>query len=347
MSTAPEVDASVVVPVFNEASVLRDTAATMLGQKFDGRLEFVFVDGGSDDGSREILAELAARDPRVRVLENPARVEPAALNLGIANAHGTYIALLNAHCWFPPDYLARGIQRLQDGDATWVTGPAIPRGHDPFSRAVARALVSPLGAGGSKKWRAEDAAQEAEVELDTGLFAGVVRRDALKSLGPFEEEWVVNHDSEMAGRVLDSGGRIVQLSRMGAYYHPRSSPRALFRQYWRFGLFRVRTSQRHPVALRPFHLAAAALALSPAAALLTPRPIRRLARLALTTYSLLLARAAVAADPDGTPAQKAAVGAALGTMHFGWGAGFLAGCARFGIPLRASAALLKRLVIRA
>ena len=329
-----EVDVSVIVPVRNEAAVLAGTAATVLGQRYPGQLEFLFVDGESDDGSRAILADLAAHDGRVRVLDNPARVEPAALNIGVRCARGRYVALLNAHCWFPDDYVARGVARIESGGATWVTGPAIPRGRDFVSRAVAKALVSPLGAGGSRKWRSEDAPGDGETELDTGLFAGVVPRATLKSLGPFEETWAVNHDSEMAGRVLDRGGRIVQLGAMGAYYHPRNTLRGLWRQYWRFGFYRVRTSQKHPVALRRFHLAAGGLAVSPGVAVLGPRRPARIARVALAAYAILIGRAAASADPQGNLRERAGVAAALATMQFGWGAGFLAGCLRFGPPGR-------------
>jgi succinoglycan biosynthesis protein ExoA len=327
------IDISVIVPVRNEASVLRETAASMLAQDFAGNLELLFVDGCSDDGSREILAELAEHDGRVRVLENTARIEPAALNIGVRGARGTYVALLNAHCWFPQDYLAQGVERLSRGDGvTWVTGPAIPRGRDRWSRGVARALVSPLGAGGSKKWATADAPAAKEIELDTGLFAGVVRREKLVSLGAFQESWLVNHDSEMAARVIGDGGRIVLLPSMGAYYHPRNTPVGLWRQYWRFGHYRVKTAHLHPLALRPFHVLSAGLAASAVLSLLAPRPVRRAAHVALAVYAAVLSGASaftVRSDEDRDPGTLAAV---LAVMHFGWGAGFIAGCLRWGPP---------------
>jgi succinoglycan biosynthesis protein ExoA len=332
MGSEEQIDISVIVPVRNEVGVLRETAASMLAQSFDGSLELLFVDGCSDDGSREILAELAAHDGRVRVLENPKRIEPAALNIGVRNARGTHVALLNAHCWFPVDYLARGIRRLSCGDVTWVTGPAIPRGRDRWSRAVARALVSPLGAGGSKKWAAADAPENGEIEIDTGLFAGVVRRDTLISLGPFQESWLVNHDSEMAARVIGAGGRIVLLPSMGAYYHPRNTPAGLWRQYWRFGHYRVKTAHLHPLALRPFHVLSAALAATGVLALVAPRPLRRATRYALAAYATVLGGASVLTARRDGERDSGTLVAVFAVMHLGWGAGFLAGCLRWGPP---------------
>jgi glycosyltransferase involved in cell wall biosynthesis len=335
MNAEDRIDISLIVPVRNEASVLRDTAASMLAQSFGGSLELLFVDGCSDDGSREILAELAEHDARVRVLENPERIEPAALNIGVRNARGTYVALLNAHCWFPSDYLVHGVERLSRGDVTWVTGPAIPRGRDRWSRGVARALVSPLGAGGSKKWAGADAPETSEIELDTGLFAGVVRRDTLISLGPFQESWLVNHDSEMAARVIGAGGRIVLLASMGAYYHPRNTPVGLWRQYWRFGHYRVKTAHLHPLALRPFHLLSAGLAVTGVLALVAPRPLRGAARAALAAYAAVLRGASALTVCHDKERDAGTLAAVFAVMHLGWGGGFLAGCMRWGPPWRA------------
>src|SRR5947207_2408899 len=74
------VDVSVLVAVLNEEAFVRETVAAMRSQSFDGRLEFLFVDGRSEDRTREILEELALEDPRIRILDNPARHLASALN---------------------------------------------------------------------------------------------------------------------------------------------------------------------------------------------------------------------------------------------------------------------------
>ncbi|HEU4657598.1 MAG TPA: glycosyltransferase family 2 protein [Capillimicrobium sp.] len=319
-------DVSVLIPVLDEGRWLRDTAAAMLAQRGAGDLELLFVDGGSTDETPAILAELAASDPRVRVLRNPARIVPAALNVGLRAARGRYVARMDAHAWYPPDYLARGIARLERGDVDWVTGPAVPRPTGRWARRVALALGSKLGQGGSAKW----GAASGERELDTGVFGGIWRRELLEELGGWDESFTVNEDAEMAGRVLSRGGRIVCVDAMATGYAPRDDLRALARQYWRFGLFRVRTSHRHPVALRPAHLVSAAIAGSALAALAAPRPLRRPARAMTALYAAAVAVESARIAPR--PAEATPIAAALATMHLAWGAGFLAGCARFGPP---------------
>ena len=154
MKDMHEVDASVLVPVLNEEEHIREAVDAMRAQDFDGTIEFLFMDGGSTDGTRGRLEELAAEDPRIRVLDNPERTTAYALNVGLAAARGSYVARMDAHAFYPPRYIAAGVERLERGDVVWVAGPAIPRGEGRWSRRVALALNSGLTTIGSRKWRA-------------------------------------------------------------------------------------------------------------------------------------------------------------------------------------------------
>lgn len=334
--------ASILVPVLNEAQWLEQTAAAMREQQLDGTVEVLFIDGGSDDGSREILDRLAAADPRIRVLDNPERVIPAALNRGLRAARGTYVARMDAHTLYPSDYVARGIERLRRGDVEWVTGPAVPHAEGGFARCVVAALGSSLGQGGSSKWSQDGDDGPAEIELDTGVFAGVWPRATLERLGGWHPDFHVNEDAEMAARVLDDGGRIVCLSAMAARYAPRATPGGLWRQYWRFGRFRALTARRHPVALRSAHVASAALAATCAAIVVPVRLVSWPARAAGAAYAVAIGVVAGRVAPTRTPRDVGGVALALATMHLSWGAGFLYGCARNGPPIGGLRRLLGR-----
>jgi succinoglycan biosynthesis protein ExoA len=335
------VDISVLVPVLNEERHIRETVAAMQAQRFDGRVELLFADGGSQDRTREILLELAASDPRIRVLENPRRRTTSGLNVCLREARGEYVARMDAHTYYSDRYLAAGVERLRAGDTEWVSGPAVPRPVGAVSRAVGFALASWLGRGGSRKWNDElDTAEERD--LDTGVFGGVWRRERVLEAGGWDERWPINQDSEMASRFLQQGARLVCLPEMAGYYVPRDSLKALARQYYRYGFYRARTFRRHPQSMRRSHLIAPALVLAVIAALIAPRPVRAAARLAVLSYLLAVAlTGASTAARSGRRADGGLLVAVLPVMHFGWGLGTLAGMLRFGPPVSAFASLLR------
>ncbi|MDQ3739746.1 MAG: glycosyltransferase family 2 protein, partial [Actinomycetota bacterium] len=296
MSGEPAPAVSVLVPVLNEERHLEQALTLMRAQEVPGDLEILVIDGGSTDRSREILDRVSAEDPRVRVLDNPARRTPNALNIGLRAARGRYVARMDAHTWYPADYLARGVERLGRGDVAHVSGPQVAEGEGPWSRRIALALRTPMGIGGARFRSAVE-----EVEVDSG-FTGVWERSTVVRHGGWDEGWPVNQDGELAARIRAGGGRIVCLPEMAAKYVPRDSLKALGRQYWRYGQYRAKTSARHPASMRRSHVLPPALVLA-AAATVPPTPLRSLSRGVLGAW----VAAAVA-----TSAREAARGASAG-----------------------------------
>jgi succinoglycan biosynthesis protein ExoA len=333
VSTRPAVDVSVLTPVLDEEEHLPGVLERMLGQRMPGTVEFLFIDGGSRDRSRAILTEAAARDPRVRVLDNPARRTPQALNIGLRASRGTYVARMDAHTHYPPHYLAMGAERLARGDVASVSGPQLAVGEGRWSRRVALALRTPLGVGGARFRREQDR----EVEVDSG-FTGMWRRDTLLAQGGWDEEWLNDQDLELAARLRKDGGRIVCLPAMAASYIPRDDLAALARQYGRYGFYRVKTSRRHPESLRRSQVLPPALALTVlAAAVQRPRPLARAARAGIGVYALALLAASASASRQAGPRDAAAVPLVLLAMHLAYGAGFLRAAAELGPPWAALA----------
>jgi succinoglycan biosynthesis protein ExoA len=336
------IDCSVLIPVYNEERYIERSAAAMRAQRFDGTVEFVFADGGSTDRTREILERLAGEDPRVVVVGNPRRSVSSGLNVALRVARGRWIVRMDAHTVYPSDYVAAGVARLTRGDTRWVSGPPVPRGHNPVSRAVALALSTPFGRGGSRKWAREREREAPEVELDSGVFGGVWERSTLVAYGGWDERWSPNEDSEMAARFLARGERLVCLPSMAAEYTPRDSLRGLWRQYAAYGEYRVRTSRRHPDSLRRSHLLPAVLAANAAVAVAGPTRVRRLARAGVAAHALALVALGVRSLPQADPPSDATlVPIVLGVMHYSFGYGAVAAMARDGVPLAAIARLAR------
>jgi succinoglycan biosynthesis protein ExoA len=137
---------------------------------------------------------------------------------------------------------------------------------------------------------------------------------------------------------------------MGAEYIPRNSLSSLARQYWRYGVYRVKTSRAHPGSMRRSHLLAPGVAAAAAAAALPLGPLRRLGRAALAVWFAAVVgmamveawRADTTVELDATAGDVAALPIVFGAMHLAWGFGFLFGCVRFGPPVRALANLARR-----
>jgi len=335
------VDCSILVPVLDEEPHILASVAAMRRQRFTGRLEFLLVDGGSTDRTRELLVELAREDQRVRVLENPRKATPSALNVGLANARGRWVARMDAHTEYPDDYIALGVRRLARGDTLWVSGPPVAAGRGQVSRAVALALRTPLGRGGSRKWAAETSSIAEEYELDAGVFAGVWERSTLLEYGGWDEEWLRNQDSEMAGRFLAQGERLICLPAMAAHYTPRDSIGSLWRQYLQYGEYREKTAVRHPHTMRRSHVLPPGVVVIAVSAALAPRRVRWLARAGVGVYAAALLAAEGRAWHDAEKRSDAAlVPVVLLCMHFAHGAGALRGALRYGPPLAALAEAL-------
>ncbi|MBV9818565.1 MAG: glycosyltransferase [Solirubrobacterales bacterium] len=345
------VDCSVLIPVLNEERYIGPAVAAMRRQRFAGTIEYVFADGGSRDRTREALAAFAAEDPRIRVVDNPSASVSSGLNVALAHARGRWVVRMDAHTVYPDDYVALGVARLQRGGTRWVSGPQVPVGHGPVSRAVSLALSAPLGRGASRKWRDGGGRSGPEYELDTGVFAGVWERTTLIEYGGWDERWPRNSDSEMAARFIEAGDTLICVPAMGAEYVPRDSVRKLFDQYLRYGEYRARTATAHPGSLRgslllpPAVVVTAAASVAPVGrgggALRALRAARGLARLGMGGYAAALAAGAARSRAAAqAPGDAALVPVVLAAMHFGHGLGQLRGWARYGPPLAAMARLL-------
>lgn len=325
---------SVVVPVLDEAAHIDAVAESVTAQDYAGPIEFIFVDNGSTDGTRDRLAQIAENDQRVRVIDNPERGIPRTLNAGLAAATGEIFVRMDAHSHYADDYVSIGVTLVESGEADWAAGPALAHGDGAWSRWTATALSSPLGVGGA------DFRRSTQMMPSDTAFGGVVRRDTLLDLGGWDERWVVNEDAELATRAIAADVRIMLVPAMAADYVPRDDPAALAKQYWRYGFWRARTSVEHPQSMRPSHV------LPPAVVVALVLALKVLpARLAAVAWALALAGES-ARRSGGNPIGFAKLFSSFAIMHIAWGAGNIAGFARFGSPLPALRHVAQRLSSR-
>jgi glycosyltransferase involved in cell wall biosynthesis len=306
---APRV--SVVIPALNEGRYIEACVRSVLDQRLDGELEVLVVDGGSSDGTAEL-----ARSAGARLVENPERAIPTALNRGLEAARGEVIVRFDAHAVMPDGYVEACLRALsEERGAANVGGWREARGLGPWGDAVGAALASPFGVGNARIWRRP--ANGSRRDVDT-VPLGCWPAETLRGAGGWRETLLTNEDFELNHRLRARGGRVVFDPEIWSVYRPRESLGELARQYWRYGRWKAVMLRDAPESLRPRQLAPVVL-LAAIVAAAAPTPAAKPAQAALVAYAVLLG--AVAARSHGGW-RTAPV---LATMHGAWGAGLVRG----------------------
>jgi len=323
---------SVILPIRNEARYIGRCLDAVSGQEYDpARLEILVVDGMSEDGTRErvrdCLERASTRGSRTQLIDNPERIVPTALNRGLRAAQGDVVIRVDGHCVIAPDYVRRCVEDLDTVEADCVGGAIQTVGETTGARAIALAQSSPFGVGGARfRYSTEPG------YVDTLAF-GAYRRAVFERIGLFDEELVRNQDDEFNLRLTRSGGKIWLDPQIRSTYYSRASIRALWKQYFEYGLWKVRVIQKHgrPAAWRHLMpmLLVAALAGSVGLSALTWNPIWM--ALVVGPYVLACVAAGVYVAARKGWQYLVYLPLAFMTMHVGYGVGFWAGLVRFGM----------------
>ncbi len=231
---------SVVVPCHNECKhierFLGDLAALQLPAGVE--LEVIVADGGSDDGTREMLAA-AGQWRNLKVIDNPMRIVSTGLNEAIRISSGAVIVRMDVHTRYSPDYVAQCVAVLSETGADCVGGPWAPAGVNYVSEAVALVFDSWFVSGGG---RAHATAYEGPTDT---VYLGAWRREAFERFGFFDESLVRSQDSELNFRIRRQGGTVWQSHRIHSRYQPRTTLSRLWHQYAQYGYWKVKVLQNH------------------------------------------------------------------------------------------------------
>lgn len=308
----------VAIPVLNEASHIETCLRDLLAG--DDRLSdvlFVVADGGSTDGTPDLVRAMMKNHPNLHLVDNPARLQSAAVNL-VARRFSDGRSVLvrcDAHALYPPGYVTLVADSLVRHGVESVVTPMDAVGQTCFQKANALIVDTPLGSGGS----AHRGGRRSGF-VDTGHHAGF-RLSSFLAVGGYDETFSHNEDAELDRRLRAASGRIFLDAEIRLQYFPRASAMALARQYYNYGRGRARTLLKHrdiprarqmiPPAV--LFICCVSLAISPLWGWSLAAPVGYLA--ALTCASVW--GAAKLGSPCGLFA-----GPASGIMHMAWAAGF-------------------------
>lgn len=249
MSMSPLPFATIAIPCLDEHGFIERCVRDALSQAYPAdRVEVLVADGGSTDGTRVILDQLAQSEPRFRWIDNPGRIQAQGMNEMIRVARGDVLVRFDAHCEYAHDYLARCVEVLQETCADNVGGAQRSKAATAFQKSLCAALSSALGVGGAA-YRSE----EREGFVDT-VFCGAFRRSVFERFGLYDPGAVTNEDAELNQRIVAGGGKLYLSRKIVVHYYPRRNFRELAHQYFRYGQGRARTLLKHRrlITLRPF-----------------------------------------------------------------------------------------------
>ena len=201
------IDVSIIIPLYNKASVIRQTLNSVLKQSYTN-WECIIIDDGSKDASVEVVESFVADHPgNWRILRQPNQGQAKTRNNGINQSSGEFLAFLDADDLWPPEKISSQVTALrQNPNAVCVLSSYAIFGKNRL-RIVRHASPGEL----LRRW------------LDMSGFGGglesvgLVRKSAIAEIGAFDTAFSTSSGLDLTLR-LSKAGEIVVLNEIGLFY---------------------------------------------------------------------------------------------------------------------------------
>lgn len=312
---------TVMMPVRNEQHHLAKAVESVLSQNYPGQLEIILAIGPSIDDTDRVARELAEKYANIKLIQNPRGLTTVGLNLAIGQSSGEVIIRVDAHSELAENYIARGVQILQETGSVLAGGIMNAKGKSAFQKAVAFGYGSRFGLGGGR-YHVGGKAGEAE-----SAYLGIFDAAALKKASGYDEKIIRGEDWDLSQRLKAQGGKVWFSPELVVNYWPRSNIKALAWQFYSTGVWRGELTKRAPskASIRYFVPPLAFLALLTFIALTALGFLNELALIIpIALYLLMLSFAAGTAKLLGV-VDRLMVFVALPIMHLSWATGFWVG----------------------
>lgn len=227
---------SIICPIYNEQKYIEECIISIIKQDFPrDRIEVLFVDGMSTDTTRRIVKEYSERYNYIRLLDNPQRIVPSALNIAIGESKGDVIVRLDAHCVYPSNYISLLVHKLYELNADNVGAlcRTLPAKDSSQSRAVAIVSSHRFGVGNSLFRIGTNIV----TEVDTVPF-GCFKADVFEKIGLFDTDLIRNQDDEFNARIIKNGGKIYLIPELIIDYYARDKISKMSNMFYQYGLFK-------------------------------------------------------------------------------------------------------------
>ncbi len=231
---------AVVIPSFNEEAYIEACVMSVVNNSYvDGNFDIYVVDGRSTDETRIIVAGIASKHKNVHLVDNPKKVTPVALNLGLMSSDADVKIILGAHSVVANDFISANVQVLKDYPEAGCAGGVIQNVYETKSaETIGLAMSSSFGVGNASF---RTGAKNGFVET---VAFGAYRQSVFDKIGYFDEQLVRNQDDEFNFRLISSGFKIYLSNAIGVDYFVRSSFSKLRKQYYQYGYWKVYVNKK-------------------------------------------------------------------------------------------------------
>ena len=311
----------IVIPSLNEREHIASVVQAALDDALAPQALIVVVDGGSTDGTQDIVKGLCDAHPQIRLVHNPARIQSAAVNLAVRTfgAEREWLVRMDAHAEYPRNFASSLIDAALTKHAQAVVVPmrseADPAlGAPCFQVAAAAAQNSRLGTGG-----AAHRMGGASCWIDHGHHA-LIRIETYQDVGGYDETLATNEDVDFDIRLGQLGGRVWLSVENEIVYFPRKTVRSLWKQYFRFGKGRATTFRKHGHHPKPRQWIM--ILLAPAVFYSALAPLYPIFLLPVAVWSAACLAYGVSLGLAASHLCAAGSGVAAMAMHLSWSLGF-------------------------
>ncbi|MEO1927635.1 MAG: glycosyltransferase family 2 protein [Nautiliaceae bacterium] len=230
---------SIIIPILNEEKYITKCLSSIIESDFDKNdMEVLLIDGGSEDKTIEIIKEYQKKYPFFKLVNNPKKIVPVAMNIGIKEAKGEYIIRVDAHSSYPKDYFSKLVFWHKKLNADNVGGVVITevKNKTLTSNAIKNVLSDKLGVGSAFRSGVSEIK-----EVDTVPF-GCYKKEVFEKIGLYDERLVRNQDIELNKRLKKSGGKIYLVPEIKCTYYARETFKDLAKNNFNNGLWNILTA---------------------------------------------------------------------------------------------------------
>lgn len=233
------VSITIICPTYNEEKYIHTCIASLVRQDIEKEeIEVFFVDGQSTDKTIEIIKEYQKQYTWIKLLNNPERIVPYAMNYGIQAANSDIIMRIDAHSHYADNYVSVLKNALLKYDATNVGAVCKTDvlNKNAKTLAIREVLSNPFGVGNSLFRIGVNQI----TEVDTVPF-GCYRKEVFSKYGLYNPKLVRNQDIELNKRIKRDGGKILLIPDTYCTYLARETYQALAKNNYQNGMWNILT----------------------------------------------------------------------------------------------------------